>query len=309
MFDFLIRVASLALVAGAGWIGGSIYPAPEQVTRVINAPALEQRALARLREVDWEALRARLPEEDFAAISQRAVGAATEAGALILVERVDLATSEYAADVAEDFVLASATPAPSAPTPTAAAPTTPSATAAAAAAFERSLNLCPGMTVSNAPRADAQRSVTGYAPIVNVSGVALATNPTRGGACLSSGYGPRNNRTHRGVDYHAAIGGPILAAGDGTVLEMKYRDDFGNMLLIDHGSRVYTRYAHLSSFQPGLAVGAAVHAGDQIGLMGNTAGYPLPIHLHYEVLQGDYNTPSQSFGLAAADPFAFPARN
>lgn len=308
MFDFLIRVASLALVAGAGWIGGSIYPVPEQVTRAINAPALEQRAIARLREVDWDALRARLPEEDFAAISQRAVSAATHAGALIEVERVDISTSDYAADAAADFIEASARIAPAA-APAPAAPTAPSAPAtapAAAAAFETALSLCPGMTVSNAPAASPQRAVLNYAPIVNVSGVSLAANPTRG-ACLSSGFGPRRSRTHRGVDYHASVGGPILAAGDGVVVEMKYRDDYGNMLLIDHGANVFTRYAHLSSFQQGLSVGSRVRAGEQIGLMGNTAGYPLPIHLHYEVLQGDYNTPRQSFGLAAANPFGFPA--
>ncbi len=309
MFDFLIRVASLAVVAGAGWIGGSIYPAPEQVTRAINAPALEQRAIARLREVDWDALRARLPEEDFAVISQRAVSAATQAGALIEVERVDIATSDYApADVAADFLPASVsapavTTAPVAPQ----APTAPGAALATTpAAFESALSICPGMSVSNAPATNAQRAVVNYAPVVNVGGVALAANPTRG-ACLSSGYGPRRSRTHHGVDYHAAVGGPILAAGDGTVLELKYRDDYGNMVLIDHGAGVYTRYAHLSSFQQGLAVGSRVRAGEQIGLMGNTAGYPLPIHLHYEVLQGDYNTPRQSFGLAAANPFGFAA--
>ena len=50
-----------------------------------------------------------------------------------------------------------------------------------------------------------------------------------------------------------------------------------------------------------------MHAGDQIGLMGNTAGYQAPIHLHYEVLTGDYNTPKQSFGLTPSDVFGYPA--
>ena len=65
-------------------------------------------------------------------------------------------------------------------------------------AFETALSLCPGMTVSNAPAADrATRAVTPFAPLVNVNGVTLAVNPAPG-ACLSSGFGPRGSRLHRG---------------------------------------------------------------------------------------------------------------
>jgi murein DD-endopeptidase MepM/ murein hydrolase activator NlpD len=153
---------------------------------------------------------------------------------------------------------------------------------------------------------DGARSVVGYAPVVKVRDVKLAANPTRG-ACLSSGFGARGGRIHRGVDYHARDGGPIFAAGEGRVLELKYRDDYGNMVLIDHGGGVFTRYAHLSTFQRGLAVGSTVKAGEQIGLMGNTAGYAVPIHLHYEVLTGDYANPKASFGLDPVDVLAQPA--
>ena len=73
------------------------------------------------------------------------------------------------------------------------------------------------------------------------------------------------------------------------------------------GQGVFTRYAHLSSFAPDALVGARVVAGQQIGLMGNTAAYTIPIHLHYEVLLGDYDTPAQSFGLEARSPFALEA--
>ncbi len=72
------------------------------------------------------------------------------------------------------------------------------------------------------------------------------------------------------------------------------------MLLIDHGNGVYTRYAHLSAFARDLNVGATVAAGDVIGLMGNTASYAIPIHLHYELLLGDYTNPRGSFGFGAA---------
>jgi murein DD-endopeptidase MepM/ murein hydrolase activator NlpD len=47
--------------------------------------------------------------------------------------------------------------------------------------------------------------------------------------------------------------------------------------------------------------------GQQIGLMGNSAAYSIPIHLHYEVLLGDYDTPRQSFGLEPRSPFSFTA--
>ena len=94
----------------------------------------------------------------------------------------------------------------------------------------------------------------------------------------------------RVLDYHADIGVPVLAGGDGKILEMKYRDDYGNMILIDHGGGVYTRYAHLASFGKGSPPGVSVKAGEALGLMGNSASYQIPIHLHYEVLVGDYTT-------------------
>ena len=51
----------------------------------------------------------------------------------------------------------------------------------------------------------------------------IAVNPTTG-ACLSSAFGPRGRGQHRGLDFHAATGGPIFAAGDGVVIEMRYGD-------------------------------------------------------------------------------------
>src|SRR5262249_14577844 len=125
--------------------------------------------------------------------------------------------------------------------------------------------------------------------------------------CLSSGFGMRDGRLHKGVDYYAPEGGPIFAAADGVIVERKYRDDYGNMLLIDHGNGVYTRYAHLSSFSGNTEVGAHVTAGSQIGLMGNTAAYPIPVHLHFELLLGNYDNPQGSFGLMPHSPFTYPA--
>ncbi|HVZ29236.1 MAG TPA: M23 family metallopeptidase, partial [Asticcacaulis sp.] len=69
---------------------------------------------------------------------------------------------------------------------------------------------------------------------------------------------------------------------------------------------VYTRYCHLKAFADGVAAGTHVTAGEVIGFMGNTANPPVAVHLHYEMLTGDYDTPKKSFGLTAVDPFAQP---
>ena len=293
MLGFLVRFVSMMFVCVMGWVLGSVYPAPPALIERLNPAAFESRVTAGLRSLDVERLRTLLSSERMQKISDAAVEARAIAGQVILVERADpAAVAAEAESSAALSGVANVIPA--------------SALVASNSAFETALSLCPGMSVSNGPRADAQRKVIGYAPERKINDVKLAANPTKG-ACLSSGFGPRNGRTHRGVDFHARDGGPILAAGDGTVIEMKYRDDYGNMILIDHGKGVYTRYAHLSTFQRGLAVGSTVKAGDSIGLMGNTAGYAVPIHLHYEVLTGDYNNPKASFGLEPQNVLTAPS--
>jgi murein DD-endopeptidase MepM/ murein hydrolase activator NlpD len=274
-----VRLAVIGLAVLAGWVLACVFPPPDALIEKINPRFVEQRVRS---------------------LRENVVNAAVSAGQLIMVERVSAEDISNVTDM-PDWIAAAAGRRTQ-PTAPAGASVPASASASAALPFETSLSLCPGMTISNAPRASADRQVANYAPLASVNGVSLAVNPTRG-ACLASGFGPRGERVHRGVDYHSPVGGEILAAADGTIIEMKYRDDYGNMLLIDHGGGVYTRYAHLSTFHTGLAVGGRVNAGDVIGLMGNTASYPIPIHLHYEVLIGDYNNPRASFGLEAANPF------
>jgi murein DD-endopeptidase MepM/ murein hydrolase activator NlpD len=284
---FLFRLVFVALIGVGGWVVGSLYPAPHELLERINAQAMEQRVRTDLSRVDWEGMRALMSPEEFERMSGEASRLAAAAGEMIEVEH------EFDASVDRGEALT-----PTAPPP----PRAPQASGA----FEASLPLCPRMTISNGPANDGAGRVARYAPLVNVNNVRLAVNPTHG-ACLSSGFGPRSGRLHKGLDFHADTGGPILAAGDGVIVEMKYRDDYGNMLLIDHGGGVYTRYAHLSTFAPDLAVGGRVTAGQQIGLMGNTASYAIPIHLHYEVLLGDYGNPRGSFGLTPHSPFEYPA--
>ncbi|NNU17634.1 M23 family metallopeptidase [Parvularcula sp. ZS-1/3] len=175
---------------------------------------------------------------------------------------------------------------------------TTSAPAGAAVGFrpEASLSLCPRQKVSNAPSVDGEGNVRGYKTFATVNGVRLLVNPAPG-SCLSSNYGNRNGRLHKGMDFQSQPAGPVVAAAGGTVVEAGYRDDYGTFVLIDHGRGVYTRYAHLASATSAAKEGRQVKLGSHLGIMGNTASYRIPVHLHYEVLTGDYNTPKKSFGL------------
>lgn len=331
-----LMVAALAAGCGfAGWIGGSIWPAPPEWTDAVNRTANDLRAKVRLANISFDGLRELLPEDRFAEIKGQIEQLAVATGDMIQVDH-DVGSVEDQLDnlaldansaipTGMEVVTVPATPAPppasvpsnapAAPeagvTPPPPAPTTtqvivPKASPAnPASAFETSLSLCPGMTVANQPSA-TDRVVNDFRPFVLVDNVRIAVFPTPG-ACLSSGFGPRNDRLHKGLDYHANIGVPVLAAGDGEIVEIKYREDYGNMIVVKHSSGVFTRYAHLASFGRGLTMGVTVRAGDQLGLMGNSAGYQIPIHLHYEVLTGDYATPKGSFGLTPVNPLSFPA--
>ena len=168
--------------------------------------------------------------------------------------------------------------------------------------FSDTMSVCPGMTVANRPATDADLVIAPFSPFVTVDGkVTLAVAPVADG-CFSSGFGPRSFSNHKGIDYYSSAPVDVYAAGSGTVKEKTYRDDFGNMLVIDHGNGVFTRYAHLDSFAPGLAEGQKVAAGKVIGVMGNTASYKIPRHLHYEMLTGEWGAQAKSFALTPIDP-------
>lgn len=163
------------------------------------------------------------------------------------------------------------------------------------------LYLCRGVNITNAPSTNDDRQILTYQPMVQINGqVWLAVSPVNG-ACLTSGFGRRGTRMHRGLDLQSRPAGMVHAAGDGVILEAGYRSDFGNYVLIDHGEGIFTRYAHLAGLQRNIRQGRTIRYGTQLGLMGNSADYDLPVHLHYELLLGDYNTPERSFGLQAAN--------
>jgi len=165
------------------------------------------------------------------------------------------------------------------------------------------LRLCPLMTVQNAPPSQ-DMTISNYTGFVESNGIKLAVAPV-GTGCLSSGFGQRSSRLHKGIDLHTSRPTPVFAGGDGIIKEAVYRDDYGNMVVIEHGNGVFTRYAHLQSFADGVAEGQTVSQGAEIGVMGNTASYRIPRHLHYEVLTGEWG-PGGSFDLEASDPLSWP---
>ncbi len=177
-----------------------------------------------------------------------------------------------------------------------------------ASVFPQTLKLCAMSEISNAPRS-RDGTVTAYTPLVQAGpDLALAVAPVAE-ACLSSGFGPRGDRLHKGIDLHHNQETAIFAAASGAIKQIKYRDDYGNMIVIDHGDGVYSRYAHLAGFAPGLTPGTPVQMGQTIGQMGNTAAYRIPVHLHYEVLEGDWDSQAGSFGLNPVDLFDLPPAN
>ena len=90
-------------------------------------------------------------------------------------------------------------------------------------------------------------------------------------------------RAHKGTDYAAPTGTPVVAAGDGRVTWASRNGSFGNLVVIKHGDRFETKYAHLSSYARCMRVGARVKQGEVIGYVGMTGGATGP-HLHYEFL-------------------------
>lgn len=90
-------------------------------------------------------------------------------------------------------------------------------------------------------------------------------------------------RAHKGTDYAAPSGTPVVASGDGRVTWASRNGSFGNLVVIKHGERFETKYAHLSSYARGVRVGSRVKQGDIIGYVGSTGGATGP-HLHYEFL-------------------------
>ncbi len=91
-------------------------------------------------------------------------------------------------------------------------------------------------------------------------------------------------RAHKGVDFRAATGTPIPAAGAGRIVVRTKNKSYGNYIKIRHNGSFETLYAHMSRFAKGLSVGSTVRQGQIIGYAGST-GYSTGPHLHYEIIK------------------------
>ena len=122
------------------------------------------------------------------------------------------------------------------------------------------------------------------------------------GARLSSSFGMRKhpilgyNKMHRGTDFAAPSGTPIMASGSGTVTRARWCGGGGNCVKIKHNSTYETIYAHMKAFAKGIREGKKVKQGQIIGYVGST-GLSTGPHLHYEVLVNGKKVNSQKLKL------------
>ena len=107
-------------------------------------------------------------------------------------------------------------------------------------------------------------------------------------------------RAHRGVDYAAPAGTPVRASGDGRVHFVGDNGGYGNTVILEHGGRVSTLYAHLSRFAD-VRIGDRVTQGQTIGYVG-MSGLATGPHLHYEYRVGGIHRNPQTVEFASADP-------
>ena len=106
---------------------------------------------------------------------------------------------------------------------------------------------------------------------------------------------------HRGIDYAAPRGTPILAAGDGKVITASRSNSNGNFVVLQHGEEFVTKYLHLSKFANGVKKGKKVKQGSVIGYVGST-GWATGPHLHYEFLVNGSHMNPRTVKLPDANP-------
>ena len=122
------------------------------------------------------------------------------------------------------------------------------------------------------------------------------------GARLSSSYGMRKhpilgyNKMHRGTDFAAPSGTPIMASGSGKITRARWCGGGGNCVKIKHNSTYETIYAHMKAFAKGIKEGRKVKQGQIIGYVGST-GLSTGPHLHYEVIVNGKKVNSQKLKL------------
>ena len=130
---------------------------------------------------------------------------------------------------------------------------------------------------------------------------ALMKTPING-ARLSSAFGMRKhpidgyNKMHKGTDFAALMGTPIMASGSGIIKRARWCGGGGNCIKIKHNSTYQTVYAHMKNFARGIREGIRVKQGQIIGYVGSTGKSTGP-HLHYEVIENGKKINSQKLKL------------
>ena len=146
---------------------------------------------------------------------------------------------------------------------------------------------------------------TGYYDLNGRSIVKSLMKTPINGARLSSSFGMRKhpilgfNKMHRGTDFAAPSGTPIMASGSGTIIRARWCGGGGNCVKIKHNSTYQTIYAHMKSFARGIKEGRKVKQGQIIGYVGST-GLSTGPHLHYEVIVNGKKVNSQRLKLPSA---------
>ena len=134
---------------------------------------------------------------------------------------------------------------------------------------------------------------------------ALMKTPING-ARLSSSFGMRKhpidgyNKMHRGTDFAAPMGTPIMASGSGMITRARWCGGGGNCVKIRHNSTYETIYAHMKNFARGIKEGLRVKQGQIIGYVGSTGKSTGP-HLHYEVVKNGKKINSQKLKLPSGE--------
>jgi murein DD-endopeptidase MepM/ murein hydrolase activator NlpD len=122
------------------------------------------------------------------------------------------------------------------------------------------------------------------------------------GARLSSSFGIRKhpilgfNKMHKGTDFAAPMGTPIMASGEGKIVRARWCGGGGNCVKIKHNSTYSTVYAHMSKFGKNIKEGVRIKQGQIIGYVGST-GMSTGPHLHYEVIENGRKINSQKLKL------------
>ncbi|PHS69765.1 MAG: peptidase M23 [Methylophaga sp.] len=145
-----------------------------------------------------------------------------------------------------------------------------------------------------APNGDSMRKTFSRSP-VHFSRISSKFNPNRKHPVL------KTSRPHRGVDYAAARGTPITATGDGKVDFVGRKGGYGRTIVLSHGGKYTTLYAHMSSYRKGIKRGKRVKQGDTIGYIGSS-GLATGPHLHYEFRVNGVHRNPLTVALPKAEP-------